>query len=203
MTRIKIVLTGGPSGGKTTLLDALKKELGPGVSVVPEAASILYRGGFPRGKTSKSLIHTQKAIYYTQKELEDLIDVQSSAPLLICDRGSLDSIAYWPHSEGNFFETMGTAREQELSRYDWVLHLDTASANFYDGANPIRTESYDEAWSLNQKIKQAWKGHPRRIVISQNDDFLGKMAKSVALISAILQGKNYEKIIDEFHLQVI
>ena len=203
MARIKIALTGGPSGGKTTLLDALKKELGPEVSIVPEAASILYRGGFPRGKTQNSLIHTQKAIYHTQRELEDLIDFQSSAPLLICDRGSLDSIAYWPLDESNFFKTLNTDRKEELSRYDWVLHLDTASMNFYDGANPIRTESYDEAWTLNQKIKQAWKGHPRRIVISQNDDFLGKMAKSIALIAAILQGQDYERIIEEFQLQVI
>ena len=202
-SRIKIALTGGPSGGKTTLLDALKKELGRDVAIVPEAASILYRGGFPRGKTETALVHTQKAIYYTQKELEELVQSQSSTPLVICDRGSLDSIAYWPFEEEHFYRALQTSREKELQRYDWVIHLDTASVNFYDGANPIRTESYEEAWALNQKIKQAWKGHRRRIVISQNDDFLGKMAKSVALIAAILRGQEYDKIIHEFGLQVL
>lgn len=51
MQKVKIVVTGGPSGGKTTLIEALQKDLKGKVAVVPEAASILYRGGFPRRST--------------------------------------------------------------------------------------------------------------------------------------------------------
>lgn len=197
MKSIKIAITGGPSGGKTTLIEALKKELGPRCAIVAEAASILYRGGFPRSKDTEGLVHVQRAIYYTQKELEALIAHQSQAPLLVCDRGSLDAIAYWPLPKEDFFTSMGTDEAYELSRYDWVLHLDTAAADFYDTSNPIRTESFQEAQALNERIKTAWSQHPRRIVISQNRDFLSKMTTSLAVIRAIMNAQDPHKASQE------
>ncbi len=194
MKTIKIAVTGGPSGGKTTLIEALKKELGQKCAVVPEAASILYRGGFPRYKDPTGLKHAQKAIYHTQQELEDLICFESQKSLVVCDRGSLDSIAYWPSDEKNFFETIKSNREFECSRYDWVLHLDTASLEFYDTSNPIRTETYQEAQDLNEKIKNAWAGHPRRVVITHSSDFLSKMTTALAVIRAIMARQTVEEI---------
>lgn len=194
---VKLAITGGPSGGKTTLIEALKKELGSKCAVVPEAASILYRGGFPRYKDPQAVIHAQTAIYYTQKELEALVAVVSQKKLIVCDRGSLDSVAYWPEIQGDFFKTLNTSREEELARYDWVIHLDTASSDFYDTTNPIRTESFQEAWDLNDKIKRAWDGHPRRVVITHNEDFLSKMTTSLAVINAILAHKTAEEITKE------
>ncbi|MEN0058317.1 MAG: ATP-binding protein [Bdellovibrio sp.] len=195
---VKIAITGGPSGGKTTLIEALKKELGQKCAVVPEAASILYRGGFPRYKEPFAVEHAQKAIYYTQRELEEVICQISQKPLIVCDRGSLDSIAYWPSSEADFFTKMNTSREAELARYDWLIHLDTAPVDFYDTTNPIRTETFQEAWDLNGKIKQAWEGHPRRIIISHSEDFLSKMTTSLSVIRAIMTHKSAEEIKKEF-----
>lgn len=191
---VKLAITGGPSGGKTTLIEALKKELGAKCAVVPEAASILYRGGFPRFKEPAAIVHAQKAIYYTQRELEDLVAVVSQKKLIVCDRGSLDSVAYWPENEEHFFRTFSSSREQEFERYDWVIHLDTASSDFYDTTNPIRTESFQEAWDLNDKVKRAWDGHPRRVVIAHNEDFLSKMTTSLAVINAIMAQKSADEI---------
>ena len=191
---IKIAITGGPSGGKTTLIEALKKDLGQKCAIVPEAASILYRGGFPRYKVPQAQIHAQKAIYYTQKELEELVCDVSQKSLIVCDRGSLDSVAYWPDKTEPFFETMGTTKEIELARYDWVLHLDTASLDFYDTSNPIRTETFQEAWELNTRIKKAWEGHPRRLIISHSEDFITKMASALSVIKSIMANKSPEEI---------
>lgn len=192
---VKVAITGGPSGGKTTLIEALKKELGQRCAIVPEAASILYRGGFPRYKDPQTVIHAQKAIYATQFELEAMISYVSQKSLIVCDRGSLDSAAYWPTSLGSdFFTSMDTTKEKELARYDWVIHLDTAAADDYDGSNPIRTETYQEAWDLNTRIKNAWEGHPRRVVITHNADFLSKMTTSLAVIKAIMAHKSAEEI---------
>lgn len=191
MSIIKVAVTGGPSGGKTTLIEALKKELGQMCAIVPEAASILYRGGFPRYKDAEGQIHAQKAIYHTQRELEDLISFQSQKNLLVCDRGSLDSIAYWPQQdEQHFFATIQSSKEKEWARYNWVLHLDTASLDYYDTTNPIRTESYQEAQTLNERVKKAWEGHPHRVIITQNSDFLSKMTTSLAVIRAIMAHQN-------------
>ncbi|MBX2986913.1 MAG: ATP-binding protein [Bdellovibrionaceae bacterium] len=198
MKQVKIVVTGGPSGGKTTLIEGLKKDLGPHAALVPEAASILYRGGFPRLKQEAAQEHAQRAIYLIQKELEGLVaDINEKSQLLVCDRGSLDGIAYWPRGESHFFKALKSSRRKELKRYDWVIHLDTASRNFYDTTNPIRTESFSEALKLNERVKKAWRDHPRRIVITQNEDFLSKMTLSLSVIRAILDGRSYEEILSE------
>lgn len=191
---VKIAITGGPSGGKTTLIEALKKELGQKCAVVPEAASILYRGGFPRFKEPQGIIHAQKAIYYTQKELEELMCNVSQKNLIVCDRGSLDSVAYWPENAAHFFKSIESTQEKEWARYDWVIHLDTASLDFYDTSNPIRTESFSEAWALNDKIKKAWEGHPHRVVISHSEDFISKMTTALAVINAIVAHKSADEI---------
>lgn len=193
-SKIKIVITGGPSGGKTTLVDAIQKDLSEQISVVPEAASILYRGGFPRKSGIIGKKHTQRAIYYTQQELEALISIESKAPFLVCDRGSLDSIAYWPGTSQDFFESTSTNLNKELSRYDWIIHLDTAQAESFDTTNPIRTESYLEASLLNEKISQAWSQHPRRIVIPNNKDFFKKMSIARSVVLAVISGKTLNEV---------
>ncbi|MBC7371470.1 MAG: ATP-binding protein [Bdellovibrionaceae bacterium] len=194
MKTIKVAVTGGPSGGKTTLIDAIKKELGTQVAVVPESASILYRGGFPRIKNRQGLIHAQKAIYYTGKELEELIEAEFSPAVLVCDRGSIDSLAYWPDSADSFFDSLHTTRAKEYARYDWVVHLDTAGIEQYDGTNPIRTESHSEAQTLNQKILDVWEAHPRRVRINQKTDFLSKMSAAYGVVQAIIDGQTLAQI---------
>lgn len=191
---IKIAVTGGPSGGKTTLIEALKKEFGANVKVVPEAASILYKGGFPRIKNYSGYFHAQKAIYATQFEIESLSVDNFPESLIVCDRGSLDSLAYWPDTEEHFYQTFQTSRQQELARYDWLLHLDTALENDYETTNAVRIENFHEALLLNDKIKKSWEGHPRRFIINASSDFITKMRKSTDIIRGILNGKSYEEI---------
>lgn len=186
---IKIAITGGPSGGKTTLIEALKKDLGNKAILVSEAASIIYKGGFPRIKSKVAALHTQRAIFFLQRELEGLgEDSAENKQLIVCDRGSLDGLAYWPFDESHFFTSLHTSKEIELARYDWIIHLDTANLENYDTTNPIRTESYQEALALNEKIKKAWDGHPQRLIISSKEDFLSKMQSSMMVIKNILSG---------------
>ena len=189
-----IVITGGPSGGKTTLIEAIKKELGKEVTTIPEAASLLYRGGLPRAQNATSMLHVQRAIYFLQRELEGIVIDQSSTKTIVCDRGSLDGVAYWPESTVGFYESLKTTEEIEFKRYQWVLHLDTAMNGSYDTTNPIRTESYDEAWKLNEKIKKAWSRHPHHLTVPSNSDFFSKMALCLRLIQSIMKGKSYEDI---------
>ncbi len=196
MTKIKIAVTGGPSGGKTTLIEALQIDFKGKLSVVPEAASILYRGGFPRKKTENGRKHAQKAILYIQQELEDLICSDSTAQLIVCDRGSLDGCAYWPGRSEDFLSEVGSSREKEIAKYDWVIHLDTADENSFDTTNPVRIESHKEALELNEKIKQAWEGHSQRIVIPHESEFLAKITRAKTAIEMIMQGKDYSQVLE-------
>ena len=194
MEKIKIAVTGGPSGGKTTLIEALQKDLGNSLSVVPEAASILYRGGFPRKGTPVNREHAQRAICFVQRELENLLSFESKNPVIVCDRGSLDSIAYWPGDEANFFTSLETTRQKELARYQWVIHLDTADGEHFDTSNPVRTESHKEALELNERVKVAWQGHPQRIIIPHADDFLEKIGKAKRAVQMITKGLDFQQI---------
>ena len=49
----RIVLTGGPGGGKTTAADLFRREIGDRVVLVPEAATILFQGGFHSAATTR------------------------------------------------------------------------------------------------------------------------------------------------------
>jgi predicted ATPase len=198
----KIVITGGPSGGKTTLIETLKKDLGNKITVVPEAASILYRGGFPRTTSDLNHFHGQRAICFIQRELEDLARAESRAEIIICDRGSLDSIAYWPGSAENFFTSLNTTLETELKRYQWVIHLDTASPDSFDTTNPIRTESFAEAMELNEKTKLAWQNHPQRIIIPHETEFLTKITRAKLVLEKIITGASYSEVQHAFALTV-
>ena len=84
-TQKRIVFTGGPSGGKTSIIDMVLRRFGKKVVVVPEAATILYAGGFPRKPGPEPMRHIQRAIYYTVRELEDLTALTSEAPIALCD----------------------------------------------------------------------------------------------------------------------
>ena len=194
MKKIKVAVTGGPSGGKTTLIEALQIDFKGKLSVVPEAASILYRGGFPRKKSDTGRKHAQKAICFIQEELEGLICSENPAQLIVCDRGSLDGAAYWPGSSEDFFATIGSSRDQEMGKYDWVIHLDTADESSFDTSNPVRTESHREALDLNEKIKQAWQGHPQRIIIPHESEFLLKITRAKTAIELIMAGQNFDQV---------
>ena len=200
---MKLALTGGPSGGKTTLATAIQAEFPTHALVVPEAASIVYGGGWPRRRDSALVKYQQRAIYYLQRELEGLFNQENPGTLLVCDRGSLDGLAYWPGLDADdFMSSIRSNIESELRRYDWVIHLDTAPVAGYDTANTLRTETWDEAWRLNEKVKEAWSAHPRRFLIpnapgSRSGDFLAKLKRALGIVEAIVQGRSYEQIISE------
>ena len=116
------------------------------------------------------------------------------AQLIVCDRGSLDGAAYWPGSSEDFFATIGSSRDQEMGKYDWVIHLDTADESSFDTSNPVRTESHREALDLNEKIKQAWQGHPQRIIIPHESEFLLKITRAKTAIELIMAGQNFDQV---------
>lgn len=184
---IKIVVTGGPSAGKTTLIETLFREFKNQTVIVPEAASILFKGGIPRGDTIDEKIFRQRAIYFLQQELEKFMCKQGAGKIVFCDRGSLDALAYWPSkSKKTFFHELKTKESDELKRYDWVIHLDTASEPDYQ-LTSIRTEQHRTALEINKKIKKAWEKHPRRIVIPNSTDFSHKLQQAINFIKTLLQ----------------
>ena len=66
----RVVVTGGPGAGKTAVLELVRQAFCGHVHVLPESASILYGGGFPRGTDDASRRAAQRLIFEIQRELE-------------------------------------------------------------------------------------------------------------------------------------
>jgi predicted ATPase len=182
MTR-RIVITGGPGAGKTAVLEVLRKSTPRHVAFVQEAASILYGGGFPRSSDVVVRSAAQRAIFHVQRELEAI----ASGTVIVCDRGTLDGLAYWPGEEDDFFRELSIDRREELARYEAILHLRTpGNGNGYGHQNPLRIETPEEARAIDEKIAHAWRDHPRRWFLEATPRFLDKALAASAVIDALL-----------------
>lgn len=201
---MKLVLTGGPSGGKTTMAHSISKSFGHRVKMIPEAASILFGGGFARRTYPEAVRLQQQAIFAVQIAHEGIFEWENKDQrLLICDRGTLDGWAYWPENEDkDFFAAIGSSRDKEINRYNWVIHLDTAGAESYDQHNIIRIENHREADIINQRIKSCWAGHPRRFVIPSTESFFRKVSAVISIVDGILSQKDYETICRDLPIDV-
>ncbi|MFT5356514.1 MAG: hypothetical protein ACI9KE_003739 [Polyangiales bacterium] len=182
-----IALTGGPGAGKTAVLEMASRAFCQHVAILPEAAGIVFGGGFPREPGDLVLRASQRAIFGIQREVERLVVDEGEVAIGLCDRGSIDGVAYWPGPPESFYAEFGTSIEQELGRYAAVIHLETPhAAQGYDHSNVLRVESAEEAHAIDARIAEAWRDHPQRTTIPSTPDFIDKALKALAAIRAQL-----------------
>ncbi|MGB8332236.1 MAG: AAA family ATPase [Polyangiales bacterium] len=185
----RIVLTGGPGGGKTTAADLFRREIGSKIVIVPETATMLFTGGFPRLGEPEARTATQRAIYHAQVALEDIQCAHYPGRVLLCDRGTTDGAAFWPDDAiRGFFETLGTTLERELHRYDAVLFFESAAVGdiSIEGGNPARTESNEEARRLDMRLLGLWSQHPNFHFVPHTSSFFAKLQAGLVLLRQIM-----------------
>lgn len=187
-----VVLTGGPGAGKTAVLEVIRRNFGEQVRVLPEAASILFKGGFPRGSDDLHRRCIQRAIFQVQRQLERLVLEDGASEIALCDRGTVDGLAYWPGDPRDFWRELGSDPDSELARYHAVIHLRTPKdGEGYDQTNPLRVEDAHEAARIDEAIHRAWEGHPRRYTVESTPDFLDKVVRVLALVAGELPGRHH------------
>lgn len=159
----KVVLTGGPCSGKTSVLNNIATLFPERVLLIPEIASLVALSNIPRDSELDRL-HFQTAIYELQVFYEKLMHAQADrlSRNIICDRGTLDGAAYWPR--GDFYQAFKTTREREYQKYDLVIFLSSLSCELPEKyaavRHPVRTESAGEALALQEKLLTIWSAHP-------------------------------------------
>jgi predicted ATPase len=179
----RVVITGGPGAGKTALLEMVRRHFCPHVVVLAESAGIVFGGGFPRRGSDAACCAAQRAIYRVEVELERLAVEEGGARAILCDRGTLDGLAYWPAPPEQFWRDLGTTEADELGRYAAVIHLRTPSNHQgYNHSNPLRIESAREAHRIDERIAAIWSRHPRRFVVDHAPDFRDKVTRAIELI---------------------
>lgn len=189
----RIVLTGGPGGGKTTAADLLRREIGDRIVVVPEAATMLFAGGFPRSDQPDARRAVQRAIYAVQRNIEDVQAARYPQRTLLCDRGTVDGAAYWPDDAGpDFFAAVGSSLDDELARYDAVLFFETAAVGgqSIEGGNPTRVEDEAYAIVLDARLRELWGRHPRFLFVPHSTSFMAKLSLALGMLQGLIVDRN-------------
>lgn len=188
----KIVLTGGPCGGKTTALARLStylKERGFEVGTAPEAFTLLMTNGisFDFFNTPDMPCTIQESVMTSQIALEDSMEKilrhRGKPAVLLCDRGLMDGMAYLPSKDWQaLLERRNIASVVDIreQRYNAVFHLVTAAQGaerYYTlENNQARTETPEEARKQDECTRGAWLGHPKLYVFDNNNvDFEAKL----------------------------
>lgn len=194
----KIVVTGGPCGGKTTALSHIQtalSHLGYTVLVVPETATALISGGVAPW-TCASNEEYQKCQMKMQLQKERIFEQAASTMaaekvLIVCDRGELDNKAYMNEEEfAHVLEWLGMSEIELRDDYDAVFHLVTTAKGaeqFYTlDNNGARYETLEQAAALDDSFIAAWTGHPHFRVIDNSTDFENKMKRLIREITYFL-----------------
>lgn len=203
---LKICLTGGPCGGKSTIfshLAQLLEDRGYYVFRIPEVATELILNGIVPN-TNISSIDFQKFVLDEQLNKEKLYTkltnyYPNDKIIIFCDRGIMDSCAY---IDKNDYEKLLVSHNMTFadafSHYDAVLHLVTAAdgaEKYYQwndpnsndcGNNAARTESPEEARIRDKNTLNAWIGHPHLRIFDNSTNFEGKIKKVIEEVFSLL-----------------
>ncbi|XP_065367535.1 TRPL translocation defect protein 14 isoform X2 [Calliphora vicina] len=189
----KIVLTGGPCGGKTTgqsRLCTFFENLGWKVFRVPETATVLLSGGVKFSDlTEKEAYKFQENLIRTMIQIEntyfELGKSSSRNCLIICDRGVMDASAYISKEKWEKMMASNNWNPIEMrdNRYNQILHLVSAAngaEEFYSTEeHACRSEGVGLARELDYKSAAAWVGHPYFDVIDNSTNFETKMNRMI------------------------
>eukprot|EP00126_Sphaerothecum_destruens_P002102 Sdes_comp15544_c0_seq2m4504 len=128
------------------------------------------------------------------------LDETTHKSIVIFDRGCMDASAYISSSvwENILEENQWSEIELRDHRYDQVIHVTTAALGaekFYElDGNITRSETIEEARSLDEKIAQAWVGHPYLSVVDNRTGFAEKCSRIVRLVCKRLGLKTKDSV---------
>lgn len=195
---VKIVITGGPCAGKTTAMSWIQNEfqkMDYDVIFIGEVATELLTSGVNL-QNSISNCDFEINILNLQIEKEKIYGqiakrLKSNKVLIVCDRGTIDCKAFMTKLEFNKALKNIKSNEIELrDNYDAVFHLVTAAKGakkYYTlENNKARTESIEEAIVKDNKLIEAWTGHPHFRIIDNSTDFENKMKRLIKEIALFL-----------------
>ncbi|KOB74562.1 Uncharacterized protein OBRU01_08942 [Operophtera brumata] len=190
----RLVLTGGPCGGKTTgqsRLSTFFENLGWKVFRVPETASVLLSGGVKfAALTPEETVKFQENLLKTMIQIEntffELGRTCQRNCLIICDRGAMDAIISKENWEAMLAANNWNGVELRDNRYNHIVHCVSAAngaEDFYSTEDhACRSEGVELARELDYNAAAAWVGHPYFDVIDNSSDFDKKMNRLIACV---------------------
>lgn len=199
---VKIVLTGGPCGGKTSAMPVLKQMLqdkGWKVYTTPEVATLASDHGVNLGDPGSpdkffAFINLMMALEGT---METWAKDTGRDCIILSDRGLMDAKAYtpddlWPQYLATYNLNEPNMRE---GRYDAVFHLVSAAngaPDSYNHDNPARWENLEQAIVSDRRTQDSWVGHPHFRIIDNSTDFPTKIQRLCSAVEHYLDPNRKE-----------
>lgn len=194
---LQIVFTGGPSSGKTSVINSTVehfRELGYHVIVVSEASTELINSGIkPFGDDSLKAYDYQKIVFELQLTKERIAKLAAESmnkdkTIILYDRGLLDGYAYIDHEEWEeLLLELGLSKINMLSNYDAVIYLENASQFFTTANNKARYENdASEASRKGDLVLQSYLSHDNLIVVHPKDKLVDKQQEVIGIVQNLL-----------------
>lgn len=176
MKTCKIVLTGGPCGGKTESLPFLKHKLisrGMKVIIISETARALLSLNYMPGDNI-SYFDFQNLLFKIQFIKEYLNE--NSANIAICDRGLLDAKIYMDNNDFQNLLYQNRVKEKEItSTYDVALYYRTIAYEYPETFQIKRIyESPEVGIERDKKSLEIWNSKLLKTAYSNFSGFENK-----------------------------
>jgi len=191
----RVVLTGGPCAGKSTIISTLHSYLtskGFNVLHVQETATTLKNSGLVWSpelgaefqNACISVQHNRENVAYRWGKSIAKSCLRKKT-VIIYDRALVDGLCFVTEEMFNAcLQNVGI--EGDLyRRYDAVFHLVTAAdgaVDFYKNTT-YRFESVEQAIEQDRKLQQVWSNHPNHHIFGNDSSFQVKIEKVVGQLS--------------------
>ncbi|MBE5821480.1 MAG: hypothetical protein E7311_02690 [Clostridiales bacterium] len=195
----KIVFTGGPSAGKSKIIQKLKEyleRLGYQVFIISETSTEIINAGFKWWDNSIETNIYQKLIFKYQLDKENNIitaieEANMDNVIILLDRGLMDGKAYMDAEDfRNMAKKYAFSETNIYMRYDTVIYLESVSIQFpeifSDENNKARKSNVNQAKVFDEKVKEIWKKHHDFIEVKAYQTFEEKYENVLKEIKKII-----------------
>ncbi len=201
----RIVLTGGPGSGKTSVLEKIDQVFtaqGYKVIIIDETASYLINHGIkPFGEGAVDLVDFQELVMRMQLAKEEVFDravnmLPNENVIIVYDRGTIDNRAYI--NEQEFEEVLTRLNHVKniselMNKYDLVINLVSREDFYTTENNKARSEDVTSALELGKKTLKVWLGHPKVKIILPKDELDDKIKEVLNEINKLLNLKQVKR----------
>jgi hypothetical protein len=170
-----IAVTGNASSRKPELMEAIRKQFRQQVILLPDLTFVAESAITASAPSREARKTHQRAVLERVMEMEQAVADPPQYPVALCQFTTLDCLRSWIGDEASFWAEIRTTRDQQIRRYDMVIHLRPPLVR--EGGTPAAVKAH-------RTLEAPWAGHPRREIVEWTPDPERQLAQVATLVKA-------------------